>query len=410
MKPKLLVLTTTFPRWANDADPPFVYNLSKRLTQKFDVTVHTPHYPGAKTREFLDGMHIYRFRYNFAPLEKLAGSTGILPTLRVNKMLYFIVPFLIGCQFFSLLFLVRKLRPNIIHAHWLIPQGLVAIIIKRLFRIPVVVTAHGADIFGLQGMLMSRMKNRICLQADRITVVSRSLKQALKSSLPNQSDDVSMDIIPMGTDATVFSPEKKNDNIRKKYGIKNKILLFVGRLTEKKGVDYLIDAMPMVLKQCTDVQLLIIGNGERASEFRSQAASYGLSAYVHFLGSIPNVELPAYYAVADIFIAPSIIAKGGDREGFGLTLVEAAMSGCLVISTKTGGIEDIIQDGKTGFLVPQKDAKALAEKILYTFAHEDEIDKMREAARIRCIEKFDWSVIAGRYEDLMIQVATLEYS
>ncbi len=405
MKPKLLVLTTTFPRWPNDADPPFVYNLSKRLTRQFDVTVHTPHYPGAKTRELLDGMHIHRFRYNVAPLEKLAGSTGILPTLRVNKIFYVLVPFLVGCQFFSLLFLVRKLRPDIIHAHWLIPQGLVAIIIKRVFRTPVVVTAHGADIFGLQGMLMSSIKNRICLQANRISVVSRSLQQALKSSLPNQSDDVSMDIIPMGTDAKVFSPEKKNDDIRKKYGIKNKILLFVGRLTEKKGVDYLIDAMPMVLKQCPDTRLLIIGNGERADVLKRQAASYGLFDSIDFLGSIPNSDLPAYYATADIFIAPSITAKGGDTEGFGLTLVEAAMSGCLVISTKTGGIEDIIQDGKTGFLVPQKDAKDLAEKIMYSFAHKDEIDKMREAGRIRCIEKFDWSVIAGRYEELLMQAA-----
>ncbi len=410
MKPRLLVLTTTFPRWQNDADPPFVYNLSRRLTRKFDVTVHTPHYPGAKTREFLDGMHIHRFRYNFAPLEKLAGSTGILPTLRSNKVFYILVPFLVGCQFFSLLFLVRKLRPDIIHAHWLIPQGFAAIIIKRVFRTPVVVTAHGADIFGLQGMLMSSIKNRICLQADGITVVSRSLKQALKSSLPNQSDDVSMDIIPMGVDATVFSPGKNHDAIREQYGIKNKILLFVGRLTEKKGVDYLIDAMPMVLKKCPDTQLLIIGNGELFGDLKEQAVSLDLTSSVHFLGSIPNSELPTYYATVDIFIAPSITAKGGDTEGFGLTLVEAAMSGCLVISTRTGGIEDIIQDGKNGFLVPQKDAKALAEKILYAFTHKGEIDKMRQAGRIRCIEKFDWSVIAGRYEELLMQAAGIEYS
>ena len=409
MKPKLLVLTTTFPRWPNDADPPFVYNLSKRLTQKFDVTVHTPHYPGAKTREFLDGMHIYRFRYNFAPLEKLAGSTGILPTLRANKMLYIIVPFLIGCQFFSLLFLVRKLRPDIIHAHWLFPQGFAAIILKRVFNIPVVVTAHGTDVYGLKGKIFNWLKKEVCQHADGITVVSASLKQALEVILPKKCAE-QIAIIPMGADSTFFMYKNRKDHIKMNIGIGNRVILFVGRLSEVKGVKYLIDAMLIVRKQYTNTQLLIIGNGELHGNLKEQAKTAGLTNSVHFLGSIPNVELPAYYAVADIFIAPSIIAKGGDREGFGLTLVEAAMCGCLVISTKTGGIEDIIQDGKTGFLVPQKDAKALAEKILYTFAHEDEIDKMREAARIRCIEKFDWSVIAGRYEDLMIQVATLEYS
>ena len=409
MKPRLLVLTTTFPRWQNDADPPFVYNLSRRLTRKFDVTVHTPHYPGAKTREFLDGMHIHRFRYNFAPLEKLAGSTGILPTLRANKIFYVLVPFLVGCQFFSLLFLVRKLRPDIIHAHWLIPQGFAAIIMKRVFSIPVVVTAHGTDIYGLQGKIFNWFKKEVCQYADGVTVVSAPLKKALEVFLPKKRAD-QIAILPMGTDSTVFRHQKKNEHIKMNFGLGNRVMLFVGRLAEVKGVKFLLDAMLKVQKQYADTQLLIIGNGELFGDLKEQAASLDLTSSVHFLGSIPNSELPTYYATADIFIAPSITAKGGDTEGFGLTLVEAAMSGCLVISTKTGGIEDIIQDGKTGFLVPQKDAKALAEKILYTFTHKGEIDKMREAGRIRCIEKFDWSVIAGRYEDFLMQAAGIEYS
>jgi len=85
-KPKLLVLTSTFPRWQDDTDPPFVYELSRRLTKDFSVTILTPHYPGARPHENLDGMEVYRYSYFFEKYEKLAGQTGILPTIRKHKL------------------------------------------------------------------------------------------------------------------------------------------------------------------------------------------------------------------------------------------------------------------------------------------------------------------------------------
>jgi len=202
----------------------------------------------------------------------------------------------------------------------------------------------------------------------------------------------------MGVDATVFTSVKKQSRAHQAGHLKKVQLLFVGRLTEKKGVRYLVDAMPMVLKECPEVHLLIIGDGEQRAELEKQVAALGLLDSVHFAGGLPNGDLPAYYAAADVFIAPSITAKGGDSEGFGLTLVEASMSGCLVISTKTGGIEDIVQDGKSGFLVPQKDSRALAEKLLYVLAHKKETEMIRENGRTRCLERYDWDVICKRYE------------
>ena len=137
---------------------------------------------------------------------------------------------------------------------------------------------------------------------------------------------------------------------------------------------------------------------------KAQVLTLGLSNHVHFTGSVSNKELPEYYAAADIFIGPSIETKKGDTEGFGLTFVEAAMSGCLVIGTKTGGIEDIIQDNETGFLVPEKNVKALTEKIIYAFEYEKKIEKIKQTGRNRCIEKYDWTVITKRYEKLFVQL------
>ncbi len=114
-KKKLLVVSSTFPRcqesmilehdqeqqfltWRNDTIPPFVYELSKRLTDDFDVYVLAPHYPGAKTFEIMDNMKVYRFRYFLEKYQKLAGNTAILPTLKKNKLFYFQVPFLTNIQ------------------------------------------------------------------------------------------------------------------------------------------------------------------------------------------------------------------------------------------------------------------------------------------------------------------------
>lgn len=178
----------------------------------------------------------------------------------------------------------------------------------------------------------------------------------------------------------------------------------LARLTEKKGVRYLIDAMPQILKELPGSKLLIVGSGELEKELKGHVVTLGLSNHVRFTGSVCNNDLPEFYATADIFIGPSIEAKSGDTEGFGLTFVESAMSGCLVIGTKTGGIGDIIQDNETGLIVPEKNANALAEKIIYAFEHEKEIQKIKKAARNRCIEKYDWTVITKRYENLFVQL------
>lgn len=398
---KLLVVTSTFPRWKNDSDPPFVYELSCRLAERHIVTVHTPHYPGAETKERLDGMQIHRFRYFFSPMEKLAGSIGILPTLKQNKWYYGVVPFFLLAQFFSLLLLVRKIRPDIIHAHWVVPQGFIAVLVKMITGVPVVVTAHGADVFGLQGLLFKTIKRFTLQRVRSVVAVSSAIANVLTEFLPLTSKPV---VIPMGVDSEVFHPNKTDHRVRAQYAVKDYLLLYVGRLTEKKGVQYLIDAMLPVLRDIPNVKLLIVGGGELDDKLRAQVLRLELEEHVKFAGRCPNAELPAYYASADIFVGPSVTTLQGDTEGFGLTFVEAAMSGCLLIGTDTGGIQDIIKDRETGFLVSEKSSAALADAILYAIHHKPEVNALKVKARAVCIENFDWKVIARKYSNLLSRV------
>ena len=401
MKRKLLILTSTFPRWAGDTDPPFIFELSKRLACDFDIIIHAPHYPNSKTFEQIDGIRVHRFRYFVESFEKLAGSQGILPTLNRKKIYYLLLPFFLVSQFFSLLWFVCRNRPDIIHAHWLIPQGFAAVIIKIIFAIPVVVTAHGGDVFGLQHSIFKRVKRFIVRKADKITVVSAALRNAIYQD----GADVSIPVIPMGVDAGMFLPDRSHDDIRKKYDIQGELILFVGRLSEKKGVRYLVDAMPRVLREFPAAKLLIVGSGELDGELAAQARnSPVLREHIVFAGGMPNNKLPAYYANADIFVGPSVKAKGGDTEGFGLTFVEAALSGCLLIGSDVGGISEIIEDRKTGFLVPEKNSQAIAEKIIYGLTNKKEVAEIRKNARLKCVEKFDWGVIAKQYAELLSSV------
>lgn len=395
MKPKLLVVTSTFPRWDNDTDPPFVYELSRRLTDQFEVTVHTPHYHGAQVNEHMAGMRVHRFRYFLSPFERLAGGQGIVPKLRRNKLYLLLLPFFLASQLCSLLLLVRREQPDVLHAHWLIPQGVLAGVVKKLFNVPVIVTAHGADVFGLRNPLCLRLKKWVVDNADEVVTVSTALARVLAD---DTHSTVQPSIIPMGVDASQFSPDKKDAAIRDRYNIQGPFLLFVGRLTEKKGVRYLIDAMAIVTTTVPEAKLLIVGHGELEQSLKKQVDQLGLGDVVLFAGGIPNAQLPPYYATADIFIGPSIQVKGGDTEGFGLTFVEAAMSGCLVIGAKIGGIEDIIEDGQTGFLVQPRDFRTLASTIIHAIATLDSHqEQMRIRARRIAFEKYDWSIIEKKY-------------
>jgi glycosyltransferase involved in cell wall biosynthesis len=394
-KPTLLVVTSTFPRWENDTIPPFVYELSRRLTSVFEVHVLAPAYPAAKTRELMGPVHVHRFHYFFKRYETLAGGDGILPALRKNKAFFLLIPFFIIGEYIALRRLVRSIRPTVIHAHWILPQGLTAWLLHCTHATDYIVTCHGADIFALQGCLLRWLKRTILKRAKTITAVSRAVKNEINRAL---CPDLSVEIMPMGVDGSLFNPGRRDEALRERYNITGPFLLFVGRLAEKKGVGYLIAAMPKILDRHPNTTLMITGAGPLLSALRHQAEELSVSNHIIFTGAVPNRELPAYYATADIFIGPSISASDGDTEGFGLTFVEAGMSGAWLIGSDVGGVSDIIQPGINGTLITEKDAHAIADAVtarlsLHT-AH------ARHAA-IDSFQHFDWEIVAERYAGIL---------
>jgi len=200
-----------------------------------------------------------------------------------------------------------------------------------------------------------------------------------------------VEVIPMGVDLKgLFTPDP---------GVQRKTdeLLFVGRLVEKKGVQFLLEAMPAVLKKHSTVRLILAGSGPMEQELRQQAQRLQISDRVSFLGMVSQTELPAMYRKATLAIFPFIVAKSGDQEGFGLVQVEAMGCECPIIAGDLPAIHDIVIHEENGLIVESGNIRALADAIIQTLDDKDLRLKLAEKARMQVMERFDWEVIAGKY-------------
>ena len=163
MKPKLLVLTSTYPRNADDYEPRFVADLCIQLKQNYEIQVLTQHRPGTESNQEIDGVNIQRFRYAPERFEILSETGGISNTLSSKPWAWFLVPIFAIAQIRAIRKQVKNFKPDIIHAHWLIPQTLSAVIALKLCsgKTPLVSTSHGADIFSFRGKGFSILKKWI---------------------------------------------------------------------------------------------------------------------------------------------------------------------------------------------------------------------------------------------------------
>lgn len=166
----------------------------------------------------------------------------------------------------------------------------------------------------------------------------------------------------MGVDLSQFHKGNFNQEIKNSMRPDNLLLLGVGRLAEKKGFNYLIEAMPQIIKKIPNVRLIIIGFGPQKEKLEKQVQELNLESYVSLIGGKTGKELRDWFATADIFIGPSIITADGDTEGQGVVFLEAMASGTPVIASDVGGIKDVVRDGHSGLLVPGKNPQAIADR------------------------------------------------
>lgn len=378
------MLSSTYPRWQGDPEPSFVHELSRRLVDDFNVTVLCPSAPGALDKEVMDGVEVIRYRYAPRLLQSLVSGGGIIANIRANPFKVLLLPSFLMCQLITALWICYRHRPTVVHAHWLIPQGLIAAIICALYRrrIPFVVTSHGTDVWGLKGPLVVALKKWVAHSAAGITVVSRPMVSELRSQVGALENII---VAPMGVDLeSLFVDKDKGCRSRDQ-------ILSVGRLVKGKGVEYLVSAMPHVIREFPNVKLLVVGDGPEKVNLERLSRSLGVEEFCQFVGQQPQGVLPELYRSSTVFVAPFL------REGLGLVCVEALGCGCPVIASDIPAMADVSIHTDGINLVPCRDSKALADTILAILRKPDsEQAKVRQSIpAIRA--RFGWSSVSTAY-------------
>lgn len=390
---RVLIVASTFPAHSQDGVPRFIYELASRLAQQMPVTVLTQHVPGAALRETIDGMEIVRFRYAPERFELLSAFGGITNSLKVKPLLWLTVPLFLLSQTIAIFRLLRNEHFDLINAHWFLPQGAsvrLAKILCRSYR-PLIVTGHGADIYALQGTLLNMIKRWISKGCNKVTLVSTAMEEFVVKNRISQPEIIK--VVPMGTD--LINTFKPSDLPRESGQI-----LFVGRLVEKKGLRYLIEAFPKILQRIPEGRLLIAGDGPERDELIQLIDSLGIRDQVVLLGSVGHKDLVNLYQTSEMCVLPFVQADDGDMEGLGLVTVEAMGCHCPVVVGDVPAVHDVVTDRQTGWICDPTSEQSLVETILELHREKKTREKMAQNGRNYVLEHFDWKITIGRLTDI----------
>jgi glycosyltransferase involved in cell wall biosynthesis len=397
---KVLFLTSSYPRTENDTAAVFLRYLADALAAR-NITVHVlAPADGARESRIEGKVTVYRFQYFPRRWQKLAYGAGIMPNLKRSPWLWLQVPFFVIAMTWSLVRLLAAQKFDLIHAHWLLPQGLVGVVGASLFHLPLVVTAHGTDAFALRGELTTWLKNMVLQKSHAWSTNTLTTAAALTSdSSINQPR-----IIPMGVDIIRFA-SGRGDALRRACSGGRSVVLFVGRLIENKGCDDLIRAISLLPAQRqSETMLWVVGDGDRREQLTLAARDLGISDHTRFFGMVSHSQLSNYYAAADVVVIPSKLGSSGETEGQGVVVLEAFAARTCVLATNIGGIASMVRDGATGLLVPPGDPQSLSQAIERLLNEPELRKKLADNAFSEAEAKYSWAHIAGEFEKLYEEV------
>jgi glycosyltransferase involved in cell wall biosynthesis len=384
---RILVVASVYPTTPDGNHGAFVRETVLQMRSLgIQFTIFAPAYEGSQTHN-LDDVEVYRFRYFFKRFENLVRDGA--PTKLQKQPLYILVAIsyiLLGA--WQLFWLCKKQKPDLIHVNWPFPHGLMAYPANKLLRIPMVFSFHGAELllakkFSFVGAIL-RWQTPMAKSVTANSSFTKALIQKLYSG--------EVSVIPYGLTIEPKTPCQRNPEEDTK-------LLFVGRLDERKGLRYLLEALPLVLRKYP-VRLRIVGKGILEDEIKRQCQELRLEKVIDFLGFVSKEELANEYASCDIFVLPAIVDSKGDTEGLGIVMIEALAHEKPVIASAVGGIVDVIQAGVTGVLVNEKDPEALSQSIIELIADPVRAKELGQRGLKDIQERFGWARLVLLWQDV----------
>lgn len=365
----------------------------RRLVQSgVEVEILAPSWKGLASHE-IDGVKVHRFRYANAASEYLTHDEGAANKTRSKPWLQLLaVPYILS-GFVSCWKLCKPGRFDVIHCHWPFPHGLIAQAGRIRAKLPIVLNFHGAEL-----LLMRRKKwikpilHWLLGQAQAVLCNSSFTRGRIHAVR-----EVAVELSPYGTTL----PESDHPHRAPRQPQDPFDILFVGRHIERKGIEYLIDAMAFLPGD--RFRLTIVGHGDRTDALKARAAATQ-DPRILFTGKLSTEDLARAYAEASVFVLPAVVDSKGDTEGLGVVLIEAAEMGLPLVGSDAGGIPDVVVDGESGLLVPEADARALAERLLRLADDPALAKRLVEGARARTRRLFSWDVVIPHLEGVYRKV------
>lgn len=396
---KLLISTSTFPKSKDDAvSARFVFDLAKALCRFYDVHVLVPHSAGLLRYEELEGLKIHRFVYFLPARFQILGSgEGMLSDMKCNFLAYLQIPVFLMSQYLATINIVIRNKIDIVNTHWIVPQGFICALIGTILKFNHALTVHAADIFILKryGFLGRHICRFILNRTDVMLPVSNFIKEQVREV---SRKDTTSCIIPMGVDTERFMYTGEKDDLKTKFKLNNTFtFLFVGKFSEKKGIEFLIKASARLQKKGFDFNLILAGGGPLYDCMTDLVETCGISDHVRFLGWINNELLPGIYSLSDVIVVPSVFDRKGETEGMPVVIQEAMACGIPVLASEISGIPDIVEDGKNGWLVKPANDILLAEKMEEILSLESLEDFKKQA--MMTAKNNSYLRIAERYKE-----------
>ena len=410
---KVCVLTHVYPRFKNDPMPPFIEFISENVQQLgVDVTVLTPYHPQFARVKTDHMVNLRIYKYIFLSNWHLLGyANTLVHDCKLKKFVYFLAPLMFFSGMIHLFKLNQKRRFDLLHAHWLLPNGFIAAVISKLCRIPLVISFHGSDVFvSKQNFLFKNMEKWALKQASQITSSSPEFKQYLEEMA---IDTRKLHIIPYGVEPELFEKISAQSvaNLKKKLNIQeDELVLFaLGRIVWKKGFDYLIRAVPTVLKHIPNLKIIIGGDGSDLNSLKQLVCSLGLDNVVHFPGAIYRNEIPVYFHLCDVFVMPAIHDPKGNVDTCPNVMLEAMASGKPVVASNISGIPLVVSHEENGLLVEEKNSAELAAAILKLLASKKLRDEFGKASKTKVHRFLTWTKIAQQFLTVYQECCTAKW-
>jgi glycosyltransferase involved in cell wall biosynthesis len=390
------VLTHNYPRFAGDFSGSFVEALCQEfVAQQARVTVWAPH-DAAYARPLTGPVTLRLYRYAWpSRLEQLGYMRSMQGDLALRLNTYALSPGFFAAGIAQVLRDARRLRPDLLHAHWVLPNGFMAAVAARRLGIPLVVSVPGSDAQVAGKNPLFRWMARIAFdQAALLTANSEALAEAVVAL---GADPAKFDMILYGTDPNALRPDPTGVAARRAelaIPADATVLLCVGRMVYKKGFDDLVRAMALPPLQARNVVAVMVGEGDQWATWQELAVQVGVADRMRWVGSVPKDRIGIDYNLADILVMPSV-SKPAD--GLNVCVLDAMSCAKPVVASTVAGNALAVIDGVTGRLVAEQDPLALATALAHLVDDPTGRHLMGAAGRARMEQELGWPHLARRY-------------